>query len=106
LTLQTMGNVLGSCRYVVDAADRENMAIAKSELHDLLSKPSLTGIPLLVIGNKIDKPEAFPKQSFTDVMGLKTITDREVACFMISCKNSTNIDSVIDWLVKHSKKKN
>ena len=61
---------LNNCiyRYVVDAADRENMAIAKSELHDLLSKPSLTGIPLLVIGNKIDKPEAFPKQSFTEVM--------------------------------------
>jgi len=56
------------CRYVVDAADRENMAIAKGELHDLLSKPSLTGIPLLVIGNKVDKPEAFPKQSFTEVM--------------------------------------
>jgi len=92
--------------YVVDAADRENMAIAKSELHDLLSKPSLTGIPLLVIGNKTDKPEAFPKQSFTELMGLKSMTDREVACFMISCKNSTNIDSVIDWLIKHSKKKN
>jgi len=44
------------------------MAIAKGELHDLLSKPSLTGIPLLVIGNKVDKPEAFPKQSFTEVM--------------------------------------
>jgi hypothetical protein len=56
------------CRYVVDAADRENMAIAKGELHDLLSKPSLTGIPLLVIGNKIDKPEAFPKQTFTELM--------------------------------------
>lgn len=82
------------------------MAIAKGELHDLLSKPSLTGIPLLVIGNKIDKPEAFPKQTFTEIMGLKTITDREVACFMTSCKNSTNIDSVIDWLVKNSKKKN
>jgi hypothetical protein len=38
--------------------------------------------------------------------GLKAMTDREVACFMISCKNSTNIDSVIDWLIKHSKKKN
>lgn len=37
---------------------------------------------------------------------LKLITDREVCCFMISCKNSTNIDSVIDWLVKHSKSKN
>ncbi|RWW08501.1 hypothetical protein BHE74_00004698 [Ensete ventricosum] len=38
--------------------------------------------------------------------GLKSITDREVCCYMISCKNSTNIDSVIDWLVKHSKSKN
>lgn len=37
---------------------------------------------------------------------LKSITDREVCCFMISCKNSTNIDTVIDWLVKHSKTKN
>ena len=36
---------------------------------------------------------------------LKSITDREVCCFMISCKNSTNIDTVIDWLVKHSKSK-
>jgi hypothetical protein len=37
--------------------------------------------------------------------GLKSITDREVCCYMISCKNSTNIDTVIDWLVKHSKSK-
>ena len=38
--------------------------------------------------------------------GLKSITDREVCCYMISCKNSTNIDTVIDWLIKHSKSKN
>ncbi|XP_042479804.1 ADP-ribosylation factor-like protein 8b [Macadamia integrifolia] len=94
------------CSYVVDAADRDNLSISKSELHDLLSKPSLSGIPLLVLGNKVDKPEALSKQALTDQMGLKSITDREVCCFMISCKNSTNIDSVIDWLVKHSKSKN
>ncbi|KAG6528489.1 hypothetical protein ZIOFF_010664 [Zingiber officinale] len=92
--------------YVVDAADRDNLSISKGELHDLLSKPSLTGIPLLVLGNKIDKPEALTKQSLTDAMGLKSITDREVCCYMISCKNSTNIDSVIEWLVKHSRSKN
>ncbi|KAF8410233.1 hypothetical protein HHK36_002756 [Tetracentron sinense] len=92
--------------YVVDAADCDNLAISKSELHDLLSKPSLSGIPLLVLGNKIDKPQAPSKQALTDQMGLKSITDREVCCFMISCKNSTNIDSVIDWLIKHSKSKN
>lgn len=131
------------CRYVVDAADNDNLSISRSELHDLLSKPSLSGIPLLVLGNKIDKPGALSKQALTDQMwedaikysfytllllvlfyfkfkaqfmldihssswfcrGLQSITDREVCCFMISCKNSTNIDSVIDWLVKHSKSK-
>lgn len=35
--------------------------------------------------------------------GLKCINGRDVCCFMISCKNSINIDTVIDWLVKHSK---
>ncbi|KAF5448279.1 hypothetical protein F2P56_028833, partial [Juglans regia] len=92
--------------YVVDAADFENLPVSRSELHDLLSKPSLNGIPLLVLGNKIDKPGALSKEDLTEQMGLKSITDREVCCYMISCKNSTNIDTVIDWLVKHSKSKN
>ncbi|AES87429.1 putative small GTPase superfamily, ARF/SAR type, P-loop containing nucleoside triphosphate hydrolase [Medicago truncatula] len=91
---------------LVDAADPDNLSISRSELHDLLSKPSLSGIPLSVLGNKIDKPWAVSKQDLTDQMDLKSITDREICCFMISCKNSTNIDSVIDWLVKHSKSKN
>ncbi|KAK6125328.1 hypothetical protein DH2020_040944 [Rehmannia glutinosa] len=52
--------------YVVDAADHDNISISKSELHDLLSKPSLSGIPLLVLGNKIDKPQALSKQALTD----------------------------------------
>lgn len=56
------------CSYVVDAADPDNLGISKSELHDLLSKPSLSGIPLLVLGNKIDKPGALSKQALTDEM--------------------------------------
>ena len=54
--------------YVVDAADKDNIAISKNELHDLLNKPSLHGIPLLVLGNKIDKPEAISKQALIDQM--------------------------------------
>lgn len=56
------------CSYVVDAADHENISISKSELHDLLSKPSLNGIPLLVLGNKIDKAGALSKPALTDQM--------------------------------------
>ncbi|CAN7126004.1 unnamed protein product [Brassica rapa subsp. narinosa] len=84
---------------VVNLASTYNLCVSKSELHDLLSKTSLNGIPLLVLGNKIDKPGALSKDDLTEEMGL----NREVCCFMISCKNSTNIDQVIDWLVKHSK---
>ncbi|CAI9111267.1 OLC1v1011446C1 [Oldenlandia corymbosa var. corymbosa] len=58
--------------YVVDAADPENFSVSKSELHDLLSKPSLSGIPLLVLGNKIDKPEALSKPAFTDQIPKQT----------------------------------
>ena len=54
--------------YVVDAADPDNLNISKSELHELLSKPSLNGIPLLVLGNKIDKEGALSKQALTDEM--------------------------------------
>ncbi|KAK4602411.1 hypothetical protein RGQ29_011456 [Quercus rubra] len=89
--------------YIVDAADRDSVPISRSELHDLLMKPSLTGIPLLILGNKIDKSEALTKQALMDQLGLESIKDREVCCYMISCKDSINIDAVIDWLIKHSK---
>lgn len=56
------------CSYVVDAADHENLPVSRSELHDLLSKPSLNGIPVLIVGNKIDKPEALSQQDLTEQM--------------------------------------
>lgn len=89
--------------YVVDAADRDSIPITRSELHDLLKKPTLAGIPLLVLGNKIDKSEALTEQPLIDQLGLNSITDREVCCYMISCKETVNIDIVIEWLIKHSK---
>ncbi|KAK0598661.1 hypothetical protein LWI29_036757 [Acer saccharum] len=64
--------------YVVDAADRDSIPISRSELYELLTKPSLSGIPLLVLGNKIDKSEALSKQALVDQLGLESITDREV----------------------------
>ncbi|GBG86745.1 hypothetical protein CBR_g41810 [Chara braunii] len=91
--------------YVVDAADHDNIPIARNELHDLLSKPSLAGIPLLVLGNKIDMAGALQKNELCEQMDLKSITDREVCWYSISCKNTTNIDITIEWLVKHSKTK-
>ncbi|CAB66924.1 putative protein [Arabidopsis thaliana] len=92
--------------YVVDAADTENLSVSRSELHDLLSNASLIGIPLLVLGNKIDIHGALSKEALTEEMGLSSVTSREVCCLMISCKNPTTIDQLTDWLVNHSKSKN
>jgi len=91
--------------YVVDAADIDSIPLSKTELHEILAKPSLAGIPLLVLGNKCDKPEALSKEALVEAMGLASLHDREWACLIISCKNNSGIDTVLDWLVKHSKTK-
>ena len=44
--------------YVLDAADKENFPLAKTELHALMQKPAVAGVPLLVLGNKSDLKDA------------------------------------------------
>eukprot|EP01114_Cavostelium_apophysatum_P009322 TRINITY_DN22427_c0_g1_i1.p1 TRINITY_DN22427_c0_g1~~TRINITY_DN22427_c0_g1_i1.p1 ORF type:complete len:190 (+),score=30.52 TRINITY_DN22427_c0_g1_i1:114-683(+) len=92
--------------FVVDAADSEKFEAAKKELHDLLSKPPLAGIPVLVLGNKNDIHEAIGVDEVIEKLSLKSITGREVCCYSISAKNSVNIDITLEWLIKHSKTAN
>jgi len=88
--------------YVVDSADKEKFESSKKELLDLLSKPPLGGIPVLVLGNKNDLPDAVSSEQLIDIFDLKTIAGREVCCYSISAKNTVNIDITLDWLIKHS----
>eukprot|EP01120_Amphizonella_sp_Union-15-10_P008306 TRINITY_DN296_c0_g1_i1.p1 TRINITY_DN296_c0_g1~~TRINITY_DN296_c0_g1_i1.p1 ORF type:complete len:189 (-),score=40.82 TRINITY_DN296_c0_g1_i1:133-699(-) len=89
--------------FVVDAADSEKFDQAKKELHELLSKPPLAGIPLLVLGNKNDLEEAKGVQDIIAALDLDSIKDgREIVCYSISAKNSVNIDITLDWLIKHA----
>lgn len=59
--------------YVVDAADHDTLDNAKTELHELLQKPSLAAIPLLVLGNKNDIPGAFSTTELIDRLNLKVL---------------------------------
>lgn len=90
--------------FIVDSADTESLPIAKEELHNLLQKPILEGIPLLVLGNKSDLPDKISVDELIEAMNLKDITNREVSCYAISAKEETNLDAVFHWLIARAKK--
>lgn len=90
--------------FVVDAADGAKLDMARNELRNLLEKPQLTGIPVLVLGNKNDLEGALSAEQLIDKLGLASVTTQEVSCYSISAKNQINIDITLQWLLKHSKK--
>ncbi|XP_050452910.1 ADP-ribosylation factor-like protein 8B-A isoform X1 [Cataglyphis hispanica] len=89
--------------YMVDAADSEKIEASRNELHNLLDKPQLSGIPVLVLGNKRDLPHALDENGLIERMNLSAIQDREICCYSISCKEKDNIDITLQWLIAHSK---
>lgn len=90
--------------FIVDSADTDLHPVARDELHSLLQKPILDGIPLLVLGNKSDLPNKICVDELIDTMNLEGITNREVSCYSISAKEETNLDAVLQWLIARSKK--
>lgn len=54
--------------YMVDAADLDKMEASRNELHSLLDKPQLAGIPVLVLGNKRDLPGALEETGLIERM--------------------------------------
>lgn len=90
--------------YVVDSSDARNVAVSKNELHELLNRPALANIPVLVLGNKNDLATAIDVDTLINELALKSIVGREVCCYSISAKNQVNIDITIQWLLKQGKK--
>lgn len=100
--------------FVVDAADPERFETAKVELHDILSRPALSTIPVLVLANKSDLPAAVKSvDDIVNIFGLQSLSQvsadgqafsREVVCFSISAKEKCNIDVTLEWLIAHGKK--
>lgn len=56
------------CSYMVDAADSDKIEASRNELHNLLDKPQLAGIPVLVLGNKRDLPHALDENGLIERM--------------------------------------
>lgn len=91
--------------FVVDISDVMVMPQAREELHDLMNKPGTRGIPLLVLGNKADQPNRLSVDELIDELHLKEIAGREVSCYGVSAKEETNLDAIVEWLVRHARRK-
>jgi signal recognition particle receptor subunit beta len=61
---------------VVDSNDSERIEEASQELNDVLSSPELDGVPLVVICNKQDLPNAVPASEIVTRMKLDKLRNR------------------------------
>lgn len=66
--------------FLVDAWDRNRFTESKNELDSLLTDDALSNCPVLILGNKIDKPGAASEDEIRNHFGLYQLTTGKVNC--------------------------
>ncbi|KXN88216.1 ADP-ribosylation factor-like protein 8B [Leucoagaricus sp. SymC.cos] len=69
--------------FVVDSVNADKFNMARFELHQLLSQPTLVGVPLLVLGNKNDLEGHTSVKELIKDLQLDKISDRPVSCYSV-----------------------
>ncbi|KAF8322497.1 P-loop containing nucleoside triphosphate hydrolase protein [Clavulina sp. PMI_390] len=88
--------------FVVDSADRETFQTARFELHSLLDRAPLAGVPLLVLGNKNDLSGHATIEELIQALDLDKINNRPVSCYSCSMKSQHNLDIILKWLASRA----
>jgi ADP-ribosylation factor-like protein 1 len=57
-------------------------------------------VPLLVLANKQDLPDASSEKDISEVLGLARIKERDWAIFKCSAVTGTGLNESLDWLVE------
>ncbi|MBN3312228.1 SAR1A protein, partial [Atractosteus spatula] len=56
--------------FLVDCADHPRLQESKVELDALLTDETISNVPVLILGNKIDRPEAISEERLREIFGL------------------------------------
>ena len=95
--------------YMVDAADRDRFEESKKELDLLMETPELAKVPIVILGNKIDKKDAASEDEIRELFGLSSkgtwgsdkvneINGRPIEVFMCSVAKKTGYTDGFKWL--------
>ncbi|XP_067286463.1 small COPII coat GTPase SAR1B [Pseudorasbora parva] len=99
--------------FLVDCADHARLAESKVELDALLSDETISSVPVLVLGNKIDRPEAVSEMRLREVfvlegqttgkggVSLKELSARPLEVFMCSVLKKQGYGEGFRWLSQY-----
>eukprot|EP01116_Phalansterium_solitarium_P003193 TRINITY_DN1387_c0_g2_i2.p1 TRINITY_DN1387_c0_g2~~TRINITY_DN1387_c0_g2_i2.p1 ORF type:complete len:235 (+),score=39.78 TRINITY_DN1387_c0_g2_i2:57-761(+) len=91
--------------FVVDSNDRERMPEAMDELRRLIEEPQLRDIPVLIIANKQDLPNAMSITEIVDHLALRDLASRrwhiQAACATVGDGLYDGLDWLSDAIAGH-----
>ena len=84
--------------FVIDSTDTDRMKVAKEEFLMLMEEEELTGVPILVLANKQDLPNAAPESEISEILGLSTLKTRQWSIYKTSAVSGEGIKESMTWL--------
>jgi GTP-binding protein SAR1 len=90
--------------FLVDSANPKRFPEAKKELTEILDSPQLQGVPIAILGNKIDKPGAVSEEELRDALGIDQLISKEtrpMEVFMVSVAKKAGYPKALEWLDKY-----
>jgi len=83
--------------FVLDVTDKIKFSYARELLHEIVNKPELSELPLLILFNKtdLDRPDI---AKLEEAMGVNELGDRPMKSFLTSGIKNINIDEAFNWL--------
>ncbi|KAH0629782.1 hypothetical protein JD844_012148 [Phrynosoma platyrhinos] len=99
--------------FLVDCADHERLAESKQELDALMTDETIANVPILILGNKIDRPEAISEERLREMFGLygqttgkgnvpvKELNTRPLEVFMCSVLKRQGYGEGFRWMAQY-----